>query len=387
MSRHQSLQLPIIVSDPIWRSDRRGYIETIFDTSNDTQVISNTKGFDKFNFTLNTSIQNAEDWLINGIGRDIVRKNESLKTIWEGFVSKVDFNVGSTNRSTGPLLRTENKTAVIYSTLDTSTSPPTNGEREQTDFAEDLNSQELYGIIEKVYSQGGTISGIATQVRDKYLAARSRPPTSSDFNFGSSSSPSIKINCLGYYYWLDSYIYSKTGIGTISISDKIIDILANDPNGIFSTDYSGIEDNNLLVPIEDSGTNNRARKILDDIVTLGNSSQQRYNFMIGTDRKVTYQAVEDKIELIYRIRDGSQIIENIVGDRIKPWSILPGVWQRTTDVFVGRTIPNDIRKDLRNSFITQTSFSSPSQLRLKGDNVEDINQLMAQISGGVQVNG
>ncbi len=386
-SKHQSLELPILVSDPLWLSERRGYITTLTrDVSSYQHTITNTHGYDKASFRLDSNLVSAEDWLLNGLGRHIIVKNESLVTIFEAFVNKINFKVGSVIITVGPLLEVGNEISVTFSTVDTSTSPPTVGIRETTSVATDTTSQGLYGIIERIYSQGGSTTIVAEQVRDKYLEATKDPPTNSDDNFAQTNQPSVKVDCLGYYYWLDAYLYANSGTGTQNANTKLENILTADVNSIFSTDYSGIETNTLQVPLEEEGKD-KARTILEDIVTMGNASNQRYNFMVLKDRKVTYEAVVEEIELIYRVQERVKTIEDKVGNRLKPWNVLPGKWRRTPDIFVGRTVPTDIKKDLRNSFITQVHFRAPDDLRFTGNELEDLPQLLGQIAGGVNVAG
>ena len=70
-----------------------------------------------------------------------------------------------------------NKVALVYSTVDTSVTPPAVGVRKKTAYANDTASQGRYGIIEKVLSSGGSTDANATNIRDTYIAENAEAET------------------------------------------------------------------------------------------------------------------------------------------------------------------------------------------------------------------
>lgn len=386
-SKFQSLTLPILVSDPLWFSPRRGYIESLTNqVSNYQQTISNTKGYDTARFQIQTDLNHAEDWLMFGIGRHLKINDESQVRAWEGFINKITYRVGTTTITVGPLLEVANKVATTYSTIDTSMEPPTLGIRETTSFAEDADSQVNYAIFEEIISQGGSTQTLAEQIRDKGLIDRKDPPRSNDDNFQQIAQPIVRVDCLGYYYFLNAYLYNNTGVtGTEDISTKIQNILAADPNNIFSTDYSQITTN--TIPVQQYENDDaRAKTIMEDLIGMGDTSDNRYNFMVLKDRRISYQAAPLTTGYVFRLSDRSRILEDTVGNRIRPWAALPGKWRKIPDLLVGRSAPGDIRTDLRQAFIVKTTFTAPNGLRLTSDELEELPQLLGKISGGVQIN-
>ena len=385
-SKFQSLSLPILVSDPLWLDGRCGYIETLTSqVSGYEHTISDTIGYDTARIVVNLPLIHAEDWLINGLGKHIVTKSEALVVIWEGFVNKITFKVGTTTIPVGPLIDINNKSAVTYSTIDTSTDPPTYGIRTTTAFSSDTTSQARYAIWEKILSQGGATAVLAQQVRDKFLSEGKDPPRTSDDNFSQVNQPQVRIECLGYYHFLNAYIWNQTGVsGTVNLSTKITDILGADPNSIFSTDYSNIATNTIRVQ-DYENDDAVAKNLIEDLVGIGDTSDNRYTFMVLKDRKVHYQQASTTTDYVFRLSERARILEDTIGNRIRPWEAMPGKWRKVPDLLVGRSQPSDIKTDLRQSYITKVTFNAPDRLRLSGTELEELPQLLAKAAGGVQV--
>jgi hypothetical protein len=77
----------------------------------------------------------------------------------------------------GPVLGIGNQVSLVYSTVDTSVTPPAVGVRKETATNDDLVSQAKYGIIRKVLSSGGCTAANADIIRDVFLAEGAYPVT------------------------------------------------------------------------------------------------------------------------------------------------------------------------------------------------------------------
>lgn len=384
MSFHQSLNLPILISDPIWQSPRRGYIDTLSDEVNNFSFTLNAfRGFDQCSFNVNGDRTYMDEWLVNGLGRHVVVKNESLSVIWEGFVNRLSAKIGAKSYVVGPLLDIGNRVNVMYSLTDNLTTPPSVGIQTSTGVANDTNSQAKYGIIEKIFSQGSATDILADLVRDKFLFENSDPPTTDDDSFGQSGDIGLSIECAGYYYWLDVYGYVNNSSGEQNLSAKIQAILTAQLNSsIFSSDYTRITTNATQVNVfEDK--NDRARVILEDLVSLGDSSDNAYSFGIYENRQAAYDVFPNTIEYIYRLGDEGQEIEDVNGNRIFPWNVKVAKWRRVPDFLVGRSQPTNMRKDNRNSFIISMTFNAPYGLSISGAETDELPQLLAKMQRGI----
>jgi hypothetical protein len=385
-TQFQSLSLPVIVSDPLWQTDRQGYIETLSDELNDYQhSISAYKGFDQCSFSIAGNSSYIDNWLINGLGRHIVTKNESLVVIWEGFVNRISVQIGGESKVIGPLLDMGNSVIGTYSPLDVNTTPPSSGESTTTDLVEDATSRNRYGVIQQILSVGSTTQTIADQAVNKYLYENKFPPTSTDIS-SDGGDVTLSIECLGYYHLFDTYYYNNLINITDDLDNVLLAIIQAYPqySTIFSSDTSRFESNSLPIPTyEDSSP--RAKSIIEELVPLGDVDLNRYSFMVLADRQIIYEAVVNEIEYLYRIEE--QSIEDKQNNRVFPWNIQPGKWLRTPDFLVGRSQPTNLKEDLRNTFIVSVTFTAPDQFQISGDELEELPQLLAKVQRGINIPG
>jgi len=138
--------ISIHVSQPLARGGNWLFDVTGIQSSY-SHTIQAVGGYWQANFTINDNQDNIEDWLADGLGRHIEVFNESQEMIWEGFVDEVSANLGALTVSRGMLLDIANRVSVVYTTVDTSTDPPTTGDQSETSVENDTTSQTKYGII------------------------------------------------------------------------------------------------------------------------------------------------------------------------------------------------------------------------------------------------
>lgn len=346
-----------------------------------SQVIKAIGGYWTSRFSVNYSLVRAEDW-IDRLGYHFEAYSPSLVRIWEGFVNKVTLNVGPLSVVRGPLVDIVNRIKVEYSIIDTSTSPPTFG-RDDTGIANNTNSQDRYGIIEKIIGASGRTAATALDQRDTWLAENALPETGHQFNSSGRATPSITVELLGYIHWLALYVYNQTtNTGTQEAQQKIEDILDADPNSLF-TDFSGIETPTNPVDVKRwENDDNEALGLVKSIVSLGDEDNVRWLFGIYNDRRAEYRAVTDEIKYQQKLSDQKQRTETLAGDEVKPWEVLPGYWLQYTDLLVGRSVPPERRDDSRMEFLESVTFTAPWGLSHSGSKVGTLNQKLAKLGLG-----
>ena len=336
--------------------------------------------------SFNCSQRTAESWLEEGLGRHVELYSPGTLKIWDGFVDQVDINIGSLSKRRGSLIDTvANRIRVAFSTVDTSTDPPTTGIRDFTTAANDTTSQGKYGIIERVISGGEASLTSAEQLRDTAIIEHAEPDSDETDNLTSSTSPSVSITCLGYHHWLKAYTVDLTTAGDQNASVKIQAILAADPNNFFSTDYSYIIAN--TVPVGASDRDRRiAEPLIKSITALGGTSNERWTFGFGNDRVAYYRAVPTTPAYQRRLAEPEQRVEQWAsGQRIKPWNVRAGEWIFYSDVLASRPPDSTLAIDPRYMFIEQAQYNTPWSLSLQGSQVENLDQVMAQKGIGGQV--
>jgi hypothetical protein len=340
-------------------------------------------GYWALRFNLKGSQMLVEDWLENGLGRHIALYSHTLEPIWEGEVSSVSGNIGGMSQGRGPLLDAANRIKVIYSTVDTTVTPPAVGVREPTAWADDTDSQALYGIVERAVSIGGANATTAAQIRDTRLADFAIPRTSETDNLTSGTETSVTVECLGYVHRLTGFVYNQTvTTGLINASAKLTAILTAEPNSIFSADYGNVATNTTQVGAWENDDRD-AWGLVKGIAALGDASLNRYLFGIYADRKAYYNALPTTPKFQRALSDPGQWLELFgSGGRLKPWEIEPGQWVFYTDLFAGRSLETTLRVDPRYLLIEQGEFSTPWASVLKGGDANRTDQLLAQLGLG-----
>ena len=336
--------------------------------------------------TLSLSLQDAEEWFENGLNRHIETSNPGGQVVWAGFVNQVTVRAGTLVAVRGPLMDVTNRCSVVYTPiLDATRIPPLEGTQTTTTIADAAVSQAHFGILESVVNGGkrlddGTTDD-ATQHRNLYLQENRDPPTSRDLNLDAGDPAIVTLDLLGYVHRLKRYVYQDTTALTIQVDTKIQAVFVADPNGLFSTDYSGIATNNTITSRYEN-TNSDAWTVLQQEVALGDTALNRYIIGVYGEQRVVYEAIPDTISYQHAITgEESQVELYPSGALVDPWDVQVGEWLFLTDFLAGRGEPADLRTDPRLVLIESARYTAPWSLGLSGAKVNTLPQMLARMGG------
>lgn len=341
-------------------------------------------GYLSASFTIGNFVDEVSDWLSYGLGRHIEVFDEFHVKVWEGFINQVAVNISGLSITRGPLMNIANRGKAIYQTIRYDTNPPIGGNQAITDEVNFTTSQEKYGIFEDMVSIGEATLDMAEYLRNTYFQEKKEPETQTTVNIGAASSDvSIRIDCLGYYKILETYFYTNTSPITneVDANAKLLAVFAAQPNSIFSSIETYIESSSLTVGFFERG-DRRASEIIADIVSFGNTTQDRFICGVLNDRTIYYKQVPEDILYEYKINDNSKRVDLIGGVIQSYWSIQSGKWLTVPDILIGeeqlRTV-KPLREDVRNIFLESVQYSTPYNLNLVGGKVVKMPQLFAQL--------
>jgi hypothetical protein len=325
----------------------------------------------------------AEDWFEKGLGRHVIVRDPYIDKVWMGFVNEVEIHIGAVAMVRGPLMDMANRVTAIYAEWDVSVDPPVQGERTPTTTAQDLDSQRTYGIIEKYLSAGMSPQAQAEQIRDSYLQEHKQPEATQDISDqAGGDGPTVRLNCLGYGHWFNAYIYTDATAGYQILSNRLESIIANDPNGIFSTDYAEIEANPLLI-YQYEFDYPTAFNAVQELVSVGDVADNRYILKIEDDFRVYYQPAPKTIS--YRRNVSENHFYNIARSDILPWRVEPANWYKIDGFLVGtlsalqETTGAALREDPRNVFIEELDFRAPYELNVQGVKINRLEQKLNKL--------
>lgn len=379
-THHQETGLTMVVYDSLASGKAR--VATLDVNMNTySHTLSANGGFDSMNITLSDDRISIESWIERGVGSHIEVYNSEGVVVWEGFVNVVGANIGGLEVNVGPLMDIGNRVSVAYAPVDYTFSPPLVGDTTVTTITENERSQNIYGIIEKIVNGGRVTDDNAELIRDTFLKERAYPETSSALKLGSNSQISLTLECLGYWYFTNAYVYNDTGSGAIQVDTRILEILEGNPN----TDMFGdiyIDSNNAIVP-EESDEDKLAMAHLKELLALGGASDQRYTLGVYENRDVYYKEIPSVPAYKTTLSDQGQKILTYEGALVYPWDVRPSQWLFVSDVLAGRyTDETDYYEDPRYIFIEQVEYNAPWGVTLTGNRIGTFDQIMARFGIG-----
>lgn len=342
-------------------------------------VIKRVGGYWSATFTQRGRLDEVEDWLFR-LGYHFECYDPAVEEIWEGFVNSIAIQVGGLSVSRGPLLDIANDAYLVYSTVDTTTNPPTVGVRATAGPEENADSQAKYGVITKYASAGGISVAQVADLLAVYVAENALPGISKRWNNRSSQEPVVTVELLGYVHWLQCFVSNDTTTGTRTLPQKLQDILGDDPNGMFSTDYSQIDPDgaNAQTIRRYENDDQTAWSQIKGIVAQGDGTDP-WNFGIYNGRRAYYDIAPDEWEYEQRILDPAQRIFKYGGPEVAPWNVAAGKLMLSTDFLVGKTPPAEPREDERTTFIEQVTFVYPDNVDIVGTKYETLSQRLASL--------
>lgn len=381
-SFHQSSELSIIVEDPVYLADRTYSQRLTSQLSSYSHEIRRIGGYWSASIRINDRPGKIEDWIENGLGRHIVVYSPSMVVVWEGFVNQITANLGATAYQIGPMMRIGNRVDVSYSTVDNTVNPPLLGTRENTDETDNEASQAEYGIIKKRYGINAATQTQAEQIRDLYAndPGRAWPGKSWDSSLSTGSGPSMTLECLGYWHWLDTFYYTSIVTGEGNVSALIADVINSDLNGILGVDLISFLNINTFQASLGYDGNETGESVVKRNISYGGANNTPYNGGFYGNREFVYEPVTTTIEYQLRLQENVGISDKL-GARIKPWDVLPGFWILDPNFLIGRSTPTTFEqfgRDPRTMLIESVRYDAPWDLSINGQKLSELDQTLAR---------
>ena len=295
--------------------------------------ITTEHGFDRATVTFTVNRKDVSGWLNRGLGMDIDVRGPSGVQVWNGYVDSVDSHEGARKVTVGRMSELGNRILVSYAIIIEGGDEPIIGEQVYTEDVNDTESQDRYGVWEKVISGGTRTQSEAEQIRDTVLAKYAYPVTS--YDIGAAGALSITLKCLGYHRWLEAFTYNSTDNDEVTTSGKVILILTAESlvNNILSTDYTRIATSSAYVgTFEDQ--NRTGLTIVKEAAAFGDASNNTWTFGIYEDRQAVFDIIPSTIEYAHR-RGIGPTVERLGGGNIDPWRVRPGQWLFMPDIILG----------------------------------------------------
>jgi hypothetical protein len=312
--------------------------------------------------------------------------------VWEGFVDKITLEQGAVTYEIGPLSDIANRVYVVYTPIYVGGASIIRGTSMESPLANDTTSQGYYGIIEKSLSAGtcivNTTYNEAYLLRDQFLKESAYPSQNRSLSFGQRSPVRVTLTILGYWKWLEAYIYNlraAAGAAGFTTSDlKIRAALAANPNTwAISTDYSNIQTNTSIVYNQEKD-NKTAMSIIQAAVACGDPSGNPWMFSILQGRKAYFGAYPSTIDYEYHLTDNrQQLFYWGTSQPVAPWDIQAGKWYEDKDMSVISPSTGTLYQNRNVSFIKSVRYTAPYGFELTEARVGNLQQMLASKNLGV----
>lgn len=377
-SLHSATGLSVTIQSPVVWTTRQTLADIAETLSGYEHVIRSVGGFYSATIRHYIGLEEINAWIQDGLGRHVEVRGPGLGVAWEGFVDSIDIMAGRAKLTIGPLSDIGNYVKGVYSTIDTTTNRV--GARASTAWVSVSQSIARYGRWEKVISIAGTTAANATQIVNSWLQEHAWPESGRRGSLQGGSRGELVLNCLGYWAWTEAYLYANAATGTQNLSAKIAAILAADPNGVMSTDYTGIATNTTAV-LSFEDRDRTAWTLLKSLAAQGNAAFYRYTLGFYENRRCVYALAPMTIGLQTAITENAGYT-NLAQQTVLPWAVRPNEWAFFGDLLIGSGIPAsraDLNADIRAGFIEQVKFTAPYDLEVDGQKVSSLDQQLARL--------
>jgi len=338
--------------------------------------------------TLNLHSIDLLDWLLYGLGRHIVTRAPSQRKVWEGFVNYMTVATGQKVYEVGPLMDIGNRVYVTYTPVYVSAATGTivKGTSTESPLVNDTTSQARFGIIEKNLAAGECIitdtQNEANRFRDEFLIENAYPKINSSFSFGAGDAAVVTLECIGYWKWLDAYVYNNRATaaadGWSLLHTKLQAILTANPNlAIRNLDFSRITTANTAIGQNREKDNKTALTIIKGICAAGDPAGNRWLFGIGENQQAYYKIIPTTMDYEYRVNDNQQKLVVYGTDAaVDPWDIEPGRWYISSDIYKPINYASNYSIPTA-SFIESVRFTAPYSFDLTEGKASKISQMLS----------
>lgn len=367
-----NIGIPLVVGNSLLYSDMDERVKNL------TYTNKAMGGFWDASFSFEGKKDFANDWLEKGLFRHVEITNPSGDTVWEGFVNQIDVTVGNSEFTVGPLMGIVNRGRLWYSRFLPLDSGGFTGARVATDYAENTDSQNEYGIIEKELSGGGVSADSAENLRDLHIAENSFPKTYRQGSLGNfKEGITIRISLLGYVHLLKLYGYTQETVETVTVDAKIKNVLSSEPNSLISTDHTNIEASTTEVVNEADGSSTAYEELFDGLGSLGDADNNRYIMGVREGRKFYYKKVEESLD--YRVEQFGREDKffNASGGIINSWDVQEGKWVRLGNIL--NSDKGTFRKNADTEYLETVTMRVPDEVIWSGGSYGKLAQALGRL--------
>lgn len=292
-----------------------------------THTITDRFGFESMQVSLAVTLDEAIEWLMNGLMRPVIVSSPDAEIVWEGYLSGVQAQIGQKQASL-TLDTMANRVRCAYST--------TGGAPGVTSPVSDTASQAIYGIKDRVVSLNAA-DATAAGYRAAVVLSDAAFPKSRESTRATTGSPGdiqLSLSFAGWYGVLDWLLTSNTTTATAVTTTQVGTLLSGYAavNTFFSSSTVYITASGVSSPqlIE---ANTTYREAIEDRLKLGNGSDPlAWGFYEDRTFRVEAWAGANPGTITYQEFAGDANIYDTAGGVVLPWNVRPNAISQVNEL-------------------------------------------------------
>jgi hypothetical protein len=290
-------------------------------------TITDQFGFESMQAVLSVSLDEAVDWLNNGLMRSVVVSGPDAEIVWEGFLSSVSAQIGQ-KPVTLSLDAMANRVRCLYTTV--------LGTPGTTSSVSDTISQNIYGIKDRIVPLDASDAAAAAYRATIVLADLAYPksPEATQAMTGAQGEISLTLSFTGWYGTLDWLVTSNSTTSTAVTTTQVGTLLANAAaiNAFIATSTvyitaSGISSPQLIA------AQTTYREAIEDRLKLGTGTYP-LTWGVYEDRtfRVDTWAGSTPTTITYQERLGDSNVYDAYGNVVLPWNVRPNAISQVVEL-------------------------------------------------------
>ena len=296
-----------------------------------THTITDQFGFESMSVPFTCGLDEALEWLTNGLMRSVVVVDPDARTVWEGYLHTIRATIGQKTIVLS-LDGMANRVTCLYTT--------TYGIAGTTSATSSAASQALYGVRDRIVSLQGDTSTAAANKATVILADLAFPKSreATQAMTGDLGSVQLTLDFEGWYGTLGWVTTSRSSTTNTAISTQIAALINTSSPGIGAT-------NNFL------STETRNIKVISNTATekieAGTTYRDKIEGLLkqGTGvLPVTWGVYDDRqfyavtwagatpTTITYQEMVGTSDVYDSVGNIVPPWLVRPNAMAQVVEL-------------------------------------------------------
>lgn len=292
-----------------------------------SHTITDRFGFESCQVPLKTTLDEAIDWLMNGLMRSVIVSGPDADIVWEGVLTSISAQVGQ-KVVTLSMDAVANRVRCTYTTV--------LGTPGTTSTINDTVSQSLYGVKDRIVPLDNS-NATAAGYRAAIVLADLAYPKSHEATqamTGAQGDIVLTLSFVGWYGTLDWLVTSNSTTSTAVTTTQVSTLLTAYvvTNAFFSTGTYYITASGISSPqLIEAQTTYRAA--IEDRLKLGTGTYPvAWGFFENRVFSVAPWAGASPSVITYQEYAGDSNVYDVAGAVVNPWAVRPNAISQVNDL-------------------------------------------------------